>query len=407
MLFVAGMMPAAKAGANPPFLKSGTWRAALQRPDGQQIIFNFTTAVEKNKQVIYIINGSERLLVDSVQRKDDSVWIYMPFFAGRFAAKEQPGGPLEGVYIKSYGDRKQEISFYAEYGKEERYTALAKPRFNITGNWETTIGKGKSATQAIGVFTQTANGKVTGTFRMATGDYRYLEGIISGDSLKLSGFDGGHAILFAAKIDDDSTITRADLYSGLNGHETWTARRNASAQLADSYEQTKLRPGETRLTFRFPSVHGDTVSIQDERFKNKVVVVQILGSWCPNCMDETAFLSEYYKQHQSKGVEIIGLAYERTTSFAESQKSLAPFQKRFAVQYPFLITGVAVSDTLRTQKTLPQLEAIKAFPTTIFIDKKGTIRRIHTGLDGPATGKYYEAFKKEFDELVTELLKEN
>ena len=406
VLLIAGTIPVVKAGDKKPFLKTGAWRAVLQRPDGQQIVFNFTTAVEKNKQLIYVINGSERLLVDSVQRNGDSLWIVMPFFASRFAARVQPDGNLEGVYIKSYGDRKQEIPFYAIYGNSERYVAPAKPGYTINGNWEATFGKNNNPTHAIGVFEQTGNGKVTGTFRTATGDYRYLEGIISGDSLKLSGFDGGHAILFTAKLDNDSTITHADYYSGLAGHETWTARKSATVELPDGYELTKLKPGETRLNFRFPSLKGDTVSLHDEKYKNKVVIIQILGSWCPNCMDETAFLSEYYKQHPGKGVEIIGLAYERTTGYNESKKALEPFQRRFAVQYPFLITGVAVSDSLRAQKTLPQLEAIKAFPTTIFIDKKGNVRKIHTGFDGPATGKYFDVFKQEFDEEVTKLLKE-
>ena len=406
LLLIAGILPAVKAGEKKPFLKTGSWRAVLQRPDGQQIVFNFTTAIEKNKQLIYVINGNERLLVDSIKRDGDSLWIFMPFFSSRFAAKIQPDGNLEGIYIKSYGDRKQEIPFFAVYGNSERYATSAKPGYNISGNWEAVIGKGKNPTQAIGVFEQSGHGKVTGTFRTATGDYRYLEGIISGDSVTLSGFDGGHAILFTAKLDNDSTITRADYYSGLSGHETWTARKSATVQLTDGYEMTKLKPGENRLTFRFPSTNGDSVSLLDEKFKNKVVVVQILGSWCPNCMDETAFLSEYYKQNQRKGIEVIGLAYERTTSYNESKKALEPFQKRFGVQYPFLITGVSVSDTLRTQKTLPQLEVIKAFPTTIFIDKKGIVRKIHTGFDGPATGKYYEAFKQEFDEEVAKLLKE-
>ncbi|MFL5747651.1 MAG: peroxiredoxin family protein, partial [Niastella sp.] len=326
MSLMACLLSAFEAGDKKPFLRSGTWRAVLQRPDGQQIIFNFATVVEKNKQLLYVINGSERLLVDSVKREGDSLWIDMPFFASHFTARVLPDGNLEGIYSKSYGDKKQEIPFYALYGNSERYTAPAKPVYNITGNWDATFGKGKHLVQAIGVFEQTGNGKVTGTFRTPTGDYRYLEGIVSGDSLKLSGFDGGHVILFVAKLDNDSTITEGNYYSGLSGHETWTARKNARVQLPDSYEQTKLKPGETRLNFRSPSTKGDTISIQDEQYKNKVVVVQILGSWCPNCMDETAFLSDYYKQHRKEGVEIFGLAYVRTTDFAGAQKALEPFR---------------------------------------------------------------------------------
>jgi hypothetical protein len=85
---------------------------------------------------------------------------------------------------------------------------------------------------------------------------------------------------------------------------------------------------------------------------------------------------------------------------------LQPFKKRFKVQYPILITGVTVSDSLRTEKTLPQLESINAFPTTIFVDKKGNIRKIESGFAGPATGEHYTEFKKEFNKIIDELLAE-
>jgi thiol-disulfide isomerase/thioredoxin len=151
---------------------------------------------------------------------------------------------------------------------------------------------------------------------------------------------------------------------------------------------------------------GHLVSITDKVYQGKVVVIQILGSWCPNCMDETKFLSEFYQKDHAKGVEIIGLAYERTTDFASSQKALQAFKKRFDIQYPILITGVTVSDSLRTEKTLPQLKKIDAFPTTIFIDKKGNIREVYSGFNGPATGEHYAESKKEFNETIDKLLAE-
>jgi len=132
----------------------------------------------------------------------------------------------------------------------------------------------------------------------------------------------------------------------------------------------------------------------------------LMGSWCPNCMDETAFLSPWYKANHNRGVEIIALAYENSTDFARSQKSLRKFQQRFSVMYPMLITGVSVSDSLRTEKTLPQITAIKAFPTSIFIDKKGRVRNISTGFFGPGTGEHYNEYIREFNRRVDELLKE-
>lgn len=388
-------------------LKSGTWKAVLQRPDGQNIVFNFETTTVRGKQVLYVLNAGERLLVDDINRKGDSVWIRMPFFASGFALQVQPNGDLRGAYIKDYGARKETIPFYAIYGNAERYALNRRPSVDISGRWAVTFGSGNGKKErAIGEFAQEPDGKITGTFLTPTGDYRYLEGAVNGDSLHLSGFDGGHAFVFAALLQDKDSIRHAAVFSGLKGHMNWSAQRNDTVQLPDEYTYTKLREGETRLKFRFPATSGKMVSLSDPRYKGKVVIIQILGSWCPNCMDETAFLSKYYDENHSRGVEIIGLAYERTTDFEASRKALVPFQKRYQVHYPFLITGVAVTDPQRTEKTLPQLESIRAFPTSIIIDKKGEVRKIHSGFNGPGTGKHYEAFKKEFEALIDTLLKE-
>jgi peroxiredoxin len=231
--------------------------------------------------------------------------------------------------------------------------------------------------------------------------------VVSGDSLKLSAFDGSHAFLFTAKIDNENKISGGKFYSGARGIQNWSAERNAEAALPDEFSGTKIKPGSGKLNFSFPDMNdGRLVSINDQRFKNKVIVITIMGSWCPNCMDETKFLSEYYKENHQRGVEIIGLAYERTADFKSSQKALQSFKKRFGVTYPMLITGVTVSDSLRTEKTLPQLEKIEAFPTTIFVDKGGNIRKVHSGFNGPATGEHYTEFKKEFDEIMNQLLAE-
>ncbi len=129
-----------------------------------------------------------------------------------------------------------------------------------------------------------------------------------------------------------------------------------------------------------------------------------MGSWCPNCLDETKFLSDYYNQNQGRGIEIVSLAYEYSTDFQRSQKSLRKFQQLFNVKYPMLITGVSVADSLRTEKTLPQITPIKGFPTTIFLDRKGNVQEIHASFYGPGSGKHYEEFKMEFFATVEGLL---
>lgn len=390
---------------NPVNLKNGFWRATIQRTDGQEIVFNFETKDSLGKKIIYVINGKEHLLVDSIEIVNDSVFIQMPFFESGFRAKITGNGNLEGTWIKYYGYRILTLPFKAEYGIKERFKIQAPPNSNISGRWETEFREKNKVFTMPAEFKQ--NGSyITGTFLDPTGDTRFLQGVVSGDSLKLSTFDGANAYLFTAKIDNENKISGGKYYSGAKGIEDWTAVKNANA-IESGFGETKLNPNAGKLDFTFrDSKDGHLVSINDKRFKGKVVILQILGSWCPNCMDETKFLSDYYNKNHNRRIAIIGLAYERTADFENSQKALQPFIKRLNVQYPVLITGVAVSDSLLTQKTLPQLEKINAFPTTIFVDKKGNIRKIHSGFSGPATGDHYIEYKKEFNDTINHLLSE-
>ena len=387
-------------------IKQGKWLGIIKRIDGKEIPFNFLSTQINGKQLLTILNASERLLVTEIEAKDDSILIKLPFFASSLIVKQTTPTLLSGYYIKNYVTRKQIIPFTAYFTVKNRFPSTKKPKYDVSGTLDVLFMDSKNdSTKAIGNFTQ-KNNRLTGSFLTPSGDYRYLEGIINGDSLQLSGFDGGYANLFTAIIKDNFTIEKADYYTGASSHEVWTAKRNNQAKLPDEYGHSHLKMGESKLDFKFKDTKGKWVSINDECFKNKVVIVQILGSWCPNCMDETAFLSDYYKKNKQRGVEIVGLAYERSEDFDISQKALATFQNRFGVDYPFLITGVTASDPQRTEKTLPQIDHLDAFPTTIFLDKKGQVRKIHTGYDGPGTGKFYDAFKKEFEELVTSLLEE-
>lgn len=386
-------------------LKNGLWRAVLERKDGNEIVFNFEAKDSAGKKILYIRNASERLLVDDIVITGDSVFVTLPFFESQLRASFINDNELKGVWLKRLVDKYQVIPFTAYHDQPFRFHVSSNAAMaNVSGRWDVQFLKAaKNEELSVGEFVQKGN-HVTGTFLNQTGDYRFLEGVMDGDSLRLSSFDGGHAFLFKAKVVGDS-ITGGQYFSGPVFKLNWVAKRNAHAQLPDEFSLTKMKPGESKFDFSFKDIDGKKVSIHDAQFKNKVLLIQIMGSWCPNCMDETHFLSGLYDHYKSKGVEVIGLAYERSTEFERSQKSLRSFQKRFNVKYPLLITGVSVNDSLRSEKTLPQLEKIEGFPTTIFINRKGEVEKIHTGFNGPGTGVHYEEQKKEFYEIVNGLLK--
>jgi thiol-disulfide isomerase/thioredoxin len=387
-------------------LSIGSWHGEIVRDDGHTIPFNFQTKKIADKIVIYIINGAERLLVDNIRQQDDSIFIEMPFFDSRFALRITDEQKMEGVWIKDYGTRIVSTRFQAVFNEETRYQVWLNPSFNISGRWAVHFRGAEDSTEAVGEFRQSGS-LVRGTFLTPSGDYRYLDGVVSGDTLKISTFDGGHAYSFISIIQDSNKITNGFFYAGAKNIETWVAEKDEQAKLPDEFSLTRLKDStNATLHFNFPDLNGRLVSLSNPIYKNKVIIVQILGSWCPNCMDETRYLSAWYIQNKTRGVEIIGLAYERTPSFANAKRLLQPFITRFNVTYPILATGVSVNDSLRTEKTLPEIQEIVGFPTTIFIDKKGLVRKIDTGFNGPGTGDHYEIYKKEFNELVDSLLKE-
>ena len=387
-------------------LNTGSWRGVLKTSSGNELPFNFEVSTAGGHQQLAIINGAERFEVTDIKTKGDSVFIHMPLFNSEFRLKFA-GKDLKGQWIKHLGDKDAIMAFTAEPNTTWRFVKdPGKPAVNLTGRWAATFGDGTPGKEKlVGEFKQTGT-KITGTFLSISGDYRYLEGTVTGRNLFLSCFDGGHAFLFTANINNDHTLTNGMFYSGISGLDKWSAVKDVNAKLPDAYSLTALKPGFKKIAFHFRDINGKPVSLTDARFKNKIVIVQILGSWCPNCMDETHFfVSSYYPKYHKKGVEVIGLAYERTTDFAKSQKTLQQLKNHFSIPYPLLITGYTPG-AADPEKSLPMLADFKGFPTTIIIDKKGEVRKIHTGFSGPGTGVYYTQFIDEFEKLTDDLLSE-
>ena len=386
---------------------NNNWRIVLERQDQKQVIFQLEQQKERGKIILYVINGAEKIRITDVKEVNDSLFFAMPTFEASFRVKMLADGDLNGTYIKGTAAKTQYWRLHGYRNVPGRFDAtMGNAKYTISGKWDVTITRANGTTRkAVAEFEQEGN-KLTGTFLTPSADYRYLEGIITGDSLKLSSFDGDNARLFEARIDNTNTISGGVFYNGYSGKELWVAQKNDTVSLPEAVDAPSLRQGFSRLNFTFKDLNGKPVSINDVRFKDKVVIVQLMGSWCANCLDETKFLSDYYQHNHARGVEVIALAYELTTDRERSKKSIEKFQKLFNVQYPMLITGVAAGDEQKAEKSLPQLTTIRSFPTTIFIDKKGNVREIQTSFYGPGSGEYYTAYKNKFYKTVDDLLNE-
>ena len=385
----------------PPLeLPTGIWRATLEFQE-EALPFNFElTEDSTGAYKIVIINARERLLLDEVLLTGDSVVIPLHIFDASFRTVWQ-GGKLSGAFVKHY-DPDNPIPFQATPGQSFRFqspgTASTSPDFS--GKYRVQFFNAADTTEAIGVFLQ-RNDSVTGTFLTPTGDYRYLQGNVIENTMYLSAFDGNHAYLFKARSTGTDSLEGL-FYSGRTKKTVWRGVKDETATLPDAEKMTYLKPGFETIEFAFPDPDGDTITLRDEKYRNKVVILQIFGTWCPNCMDETRFLAPWYEQNKERGVEIIGLAYERKDDFDYASKRVKRMIEKLDVTYDFVIAGT--SDKKKASETLPMLNAVVSFPTTIFIGRDGKVKKIHTGFTGPGTGEYYEQHIEEFNETVNKLL---
>jgi thiol-disulfide isomerase/thioredoxin len=391
LLFLVAIVLSCKSKTE---LKSGIWRAEVPTVAGQ---LPFHILIENNQA--FAINADEKLAFDTLFFENDSLHLKMELFDAEIIAKVE-GESMNGVFRKKMANLdNREGAFSAKFGQDFRFEN-GKESPSLANKYSVVFNDGESTYEAVGIFEQ-KNNKVKGTFLTTTGDYRYLDGNVIGDSLKLTCFDGNHIFLFTAKVSGDSLTGGTFCYS-LKGTEKWFGIKNDNAALPDANSLTFLKPGFQSIDFSFPDETGKMISIKDERYKNKVTIVQVLGSWCPNCMDETRFLAEFKKKNPS--VEIIGLAFEKSLEPAFVNPKIQRLKTRFGVTYPILLAGK--NDKVDASDKLPMLNKIISFPTTIIIDKKGIVRQIHTGFSGPGTGEYYNKFVEEFTRFVEKLEKE-
>jgi thiol-disulfide isomerase/thioredoxin len=387
-------------------LTPGPWRGELAI-QGQQLPFLFEVKTEGGKPVVYLINkglnGEERLRCDEISAAGDSATIKLHVFDAALVVRADGKDKLKGAWVKYDAKTPYRVPLVATtFHAVTEDTKNAKPSL-----YKAEFRDEAGATYlAVGVFNLRDDyaGISTGTFLTTTGDYRYLSNAADDESYNLSTFDGSHAFLFVIKPPIGNKLT-GDFYAGKTGHETWTATLDPKAKLPDADTLTYLKKGESRLNFKFPSVvQGGSISPTDPKYRGKVVVIQVLGSWCPNCMDETKFLVPWYEQNKARGVEVIGLGYERMPEYDQAAARLRQMKERLNVGYDLAVAGVSNKDSVA--KSMPQLAKFLAFPTTIFLDRKGVVRSIHTGFSGPGTGNYYEEEVAGFNRTVDKLLKE-
>lgn len=401
--FGAALFSCQPGSQKPIELKPGMWLGQLQLAEGAELPFQFSLEKEGEAYSMTIFNADEEIKVDEIARKGDSLFIKMPVFDSEFKLSIEESGLLKGDWYEYTRGIDYHLPFQAKEGEFQRFEAKREAG-KVSNLYSITFSPNlEDEAVAIGEFSQLGE-KVIGNFQTETGDYRFLEGIMDGNQLKLSAFDGSHAFLFIAEIQGDSIS--GNFWSGNHWLEPWIGQANPEASLRSPDELTFLKEGYEKFEFKFPNLEGDSVSFSDPIFKDKVSIIQIMGSWCPNCMDETRLYAKWYEKYKEQGLEIIGLAFERTSKgMPQAQKNIQRMSKRLGATYPFLIAATNNDKSVASEK-FPMLNKIISFPTSIFVDKEGRVRKIHTGFNGPGTGDIYTRYVEEYEGFIEKMLGE-
>lgn len=379
-------------------LKQGSWRGEITIQQ-KQLPFNFEVSKQNNTYTILLHDGDNPIEIDEIEVKNDSVFFTMHIFDIDVKAKILENS-LEGTYTKNYA-KDYILPFKATYGLNTRIDN-AKAQVDFNGKWSFQFEGDAEDKKKIALF-KTEDNILKGTILTATGDYRFLEGTSENGKFEMYAFDGNHMYIFKGQLENKNTLI-GEYWSGKTAYKKFKAVRDENAELPDASSLTYLKEGFDKIEFSFPDLNGNPVTLNDQKYKDKVVVLQLFGSWCPNCMDETKFLSKWYNENKNRGVEVIGLAYELKDDFDYAKGRVSKMKEKMNVNYDFVIAGT--TETGNAAKSLPMLNHVMSFPTSIVIDRKGKVRNIHTGFNGPATGDYYDEFVLEFNTLLNKLLSE-
>lgn len=376
--------------------------AALECPGGE-VEFGLRIERVSEKEIrAFVTNGEESIPVPVARERGDTITLGFDYYDSEITAVVYAAGVMTGEWRKRRSkDEWVTMPFSATPGGV-RTMDVQPPPAELLGRWRVKFASEED--EAVAIFDARFDRRdLRGTFLTTTGDYRYLAGSAweaerEGDKkvMRLSCFDGSHAFLFTAELQADGSLT-GDFWSGASSHDTWTAVRDESAALPDPFGLTRFTGTSAALdALAFPDATGKARSLGE--FAGRPRIIEIFGTWCPNCLDATKLLVELEEKHRAKGLAIIGLAFEVTGDAERDRKQARVYAERHGVKYPILVAGTR--DKQKAAEAFPVIDRLRAYPTFLFVDAKGAVRGVYTGFSGPATGEEHERLRRAFEGMV-------
>jgi thiol-disulfide isomerase/thioredoxin len=390
-LALSTLLMATAAFAQPP---AGLWDATITVND-TEIPFRLELSGAAPNVTGAFFNGADKVPSTSGRFENGALVLNFNQYGSKLEATWKDGA-LTGTYTRS------NRTYAIRATPASSSTAAATENVpSIAGQWEipASSSKGESAWRFV---VRQSGAKVSAAILRVDGDTGAIEGTYRSGKFVLSHFDGARPLLMEVTPAGDGTLEIVE-----NGKQKLTAVRSAEARAknlpvpTDPATHTSVKDPNEPLHFSFQDLSGKTISDTDERFRNKVVIVAIGGSWCPNCHDEAPFLEALYRKYHDRGLEVVGLFFEEADQLKDPKRVQA-FIRQYGIEYPMLLAG----ETGQLHEKLPQAVNLDCWPTTFFLGRDGRVREVHAGYAAAASGVYHDDLEKNVNELLERLLDE-
>jgi peroxiredoxin len=414
--FAAFLLLAASAFAlaSGPAPIDGNWEGTAT-VRGQQVPIRLHIFGPPSALKAALLNGPEQAFASSATLTDGKLTVAFNYFARTLEAtlseSEDKQQTLTGTFGLTSTSPKAapRVPVTLHHVTSPSPTPAVGP--DIHGDWEIAVSsnKGESAWQ-LRVASTNQPALIHAVIQRIDGDTGPLYGSWDGHQYTVSHFTPAGPALYSLTPQPDGTLRVSNLIASealkaqsrdLLARRPADARKQNLAAPTESTQQTRMKDPSAPFAFSFPDLSGKLVSSTDPQFRNKVVIVAIGGSWCPNCHDEAPFLESLYKQFHAKGLEIVDLSFEEDDQL-KTLTRLHAFIQRYGLTYTVLVAGTP--DDLNEKIT--QADHLNSWPTSFFIGRDGRVREIHAGFAGPANPQAHEELQNEVTTLVEKLIAE-
>lgn len=379
------------------------WKGTVALPGQKQLPFLLYLDLKTPSPSGYFLNGSEQIPIPEVYHRGDSVtFIFSEYGAAMHAVWES--GRLSGELLRF---RKDTVVNRFEATPHTAGEDAAKPKsipeVPLVGKFQAFLKQANGIdSSSMGTFWSRGD-SVFGTIIAPDGDYGLMAGKQTGDTVVLSRFTGWQGQLM--EITREQNRWSGTLYYRMPPPVSFTLepRTSPSAETPAS-KRTSVKDARKPFAFSGLTVTGDTLTNLAPRFKGKALIIDIMGTWCHNCMDAAPLLQKLYSEFGGQGLEVVGLSFEIGNDLQTARKNLLLYEERYGITFPVLFCG-STKDANVDARLRSQLNNFSAYPTTIFVDRKGVVRYIHEGFKGPGTGEEYQGQVNLYYDIVKSLLK--